>query len=104
MTDNNKHTPGSWFAEWRNGCWSVWHWSVWHIEGMACIADAHRGTEPDPTGEANARLIAAAPDLLEACEAALGWFGAGYDSPCDPGDIVRSRMRAAIKKARVTHG
>jgi hypothetical protein len=61
----SKHTPGPWFAE--KGEW----WQVWHNEGIAHIAKASKGVEPDQTGEANARLIAAAPDLLEALKESL---------------------------------
>ena len=50
--------------------------------------------------EADAALIAAAPDLLEACEQALLWLGDGNPASNYPGDVVRGRMRAAIKKAR----
>ncbi len=45
--------------------------------------------------EANARLIAAAPDLLLACEAMIGWR-----PYADEEDF--KRMRAAIAKARGT--
>ena len=41
---------------------------VWDEAGIACIADVHPGVLPDPTGEAHARLIAAAPKMLAACE------------------------------------
>lgn len=57
----NKHTPGPWqkaepFASVK-------------APGRPCIADC--GSRSDLTAQANARLIAAAPDLLAACEAAL---------------------------------
>ncbi len=66
----SKHTPGPWFCE--NG---DNRWTIWDDEGMACICDVHAGIEPDPS-EANARLIAAAPDLLAACEALARSFDA----------------------------
>lgn len=44
--------------------------------------------------EANARLIAAAPDLLAACKAALDFLGSDAANP-DIGDVIR----AAIEKA-----
>lgn len=58
-----KHTPGPWFCE--NG---DNQWRVWDDEGWACICDVHTGVEPDPSGATHARLIAAAPDLLAACQ------------------------------------
>jgi len=47
---------------------------------------------------ANARLIAAAPELLDVCEAFIGWIGDGV-----AGEMladIRARARAAIEKAR----
>ncbi len=42
------------------------------------------------------RLIAAAPDLLAACQAALDWYGPDGDHITDP---ERGRLLAAIAKA-----
>ena len=53
--------------------------------------------------EANARLIAAAPDLYAACQAALGWFEEYVDANpdnADEEDSVASVLRAALRKAR----
>jgi len=62
----SKHTPGPWvWAERHHGLYgagpnnAVLDWFPY--EGMHLIANA----------EANARLIAAAPDLLKACQQAL---------------------------------
>lgn len=60
-----KHTPGPWVANNQHA-----GPTVWRVESDAsgypndgwCVADALHG----PEAEANARLIAAAPDLLEA--------------------------------------
>jgi hypothetical protein len=52
-------------------------------------------------GEANARLIAAAPDLLVALEAILGWCGSddGYHAlPFEPPWV--DEVCAAVRKAR----
>lgn len=50
--------------------------------------------------DANARLIAAAPDLLAACEEALRQLSAP-DCPCIPdGAMVRGGLYNAILKAR----
>ena len=51
---------------------------------------------PDPVGLANARLIAAAPDLLALCERALAFV----DSMPDADNVsLTSDLRAAIAKA-----
>lgn len=56
--------------------------------------------------QANARLIASAPDLLEACEAALPWIGkmiadGAHMNSVAPNACVGAmqRMDAAIRKA-----
>lgn len=51
--------------------------------------------------QANARLIAAAPELLEACIEALRQLSAP-DCPVIPdGAMVRGRLYAALKKATI---
>lgn len=56
-----KHTPGPWFT------------AATSRIGHAYIVDADGFTiaEPSPMGEANARLIAAAPELLAALQAIM---------------------------------
>ena len=49
---------------------------------------------------ATAQLIAAAPDLLEACKAALEWRGLDGDGISDP---TRQQLIKAIKKAEKPH-
>lgn len=91
-----KHTPGP------------WRWSEpsnWH--GLAAlvtsdkhepIAQVHMRGWPKRTAIANARLIAAATDLLEACEAALadGPHNASHGLSFQ----VVDALRAAIAKAK----
>ena len=56
----SKHTPGPWEAR-------------EHSDGSHWFVDWDGGwTAGDELSEANARLIAAAPELLEACEACFG--------------------------------
>jgi len=47
----------------------------------------------------NARLIAAAPDLLAACKYALARFTHGPDAITNPNDAIVDDLRAAIAKA-----
>lgn len=61
----SKNTPGPWDYSWEihpNGCPTVGHRGL-----MVCMV-AHSAKDPDQkeTALANANLIAAAPDLLEA--------------------------------------
>jgi len=51
---------------------------------------------------ANARLIAAAPDLLEALEAALNDLDHAYNGAENFAVLAKSKARAAIAKARET--
>jgi hypothetical protein len=92
------HTPGPWHVG-------------YYLDGWAVFPDSDPGhavtrMQNRPGDEANARLIAAAPDMLEALEAILKAHAliveeaAGED---DEGDIVDedcTRARAAIAKAR----
>ena len=65
-----KHTPGPWRFAWGGG-----HALVFDAKGGPTIAGVPFNCDDDiPLVEANARLIAAAPELLEAlqsCEKAL---------------------------------
>ena len=60
-----KHTPGPWNVKEIETGWII---GPDRIERAGYIADVHKHTIPDTddTARANARLIAAAPDLYEA--------------------------------------
>jgi hypothetical protein len=82
-----KYTPGPWHVGIKPGP------MIYNQYGDQ-IADMH---DPLPcidnlVNKANARLIAAAPDLLEALEHVVRWF-----DQINPIDV--ERYRAAIKKA-----
>src|SRR5690348_11491847 len=71
---NTKHTPGPWYADREGSIWrrppSDLYQNGGSVAGDRALASVHRGWYgKDETGfpvEANARLIAAAPELLEA--------------------------------------
>ncbi|MBP8283830.1 MAG: hypothetical protein KAX46_07945 [Chromatiaceae bacterium] len=93
----SEHTPGPWktyVSELRGGR----YWTV-EIPGVDDIIDIHE-TE---NGEANARLIAAAPELLEAAQAYLRWceksLGAGPVGNPRTHLWHNEQIRAAILKA-----
>ena len=81
-----KHTPGPWIADlYEDGCFVV------RPHGKEGPLIAERGVWFDDESHANARLIAAAPDLLEACLATLD---------AEAGDLTAYEMvKAAIAKA-----
>lgn len=81
--ETTKFTPGPWIAEQPFEVISKEGW------GICGVDDNDGGSQ-----EANARLIAAAPDLLEACEAAEKLL-ARYAL----NDSTLSDIRAAIAKA-----
>lgn len=100
QTTNAQHTPGPWTlltGEYDNGM------------TRKVIADKRDPRDAStfyamiagdaPCREANARLIAAAPDLLAALEEALPLLNNGCDSGCTVYSCLRERARAAIHKA-----
>lgn len=86
----NKHTPGPWYAEsgheQQNGqlYWQVTDGNDAIMQNQFCWCHGSQ--------EANARIIAAAPDLLEALDRAVAEFDSNTD--------WRMVARAAIAKAR----
>lgn len=94
---HGKHTPGPWV---------VWYSDWPGVVGVECasgetIADCSHSNAPD-LSEANARLIAAAPDMLEALITALPYIeSAEEDEAYKPGVVakVTAQARAAIAHA-----
>jgi hypothetical protein len=97
-----KHTPGPW--SWGRDVDEAIN--VYFDDDGDGIPDAEvfASDAPDDNSEANARLIAAAPDLAEACRELIAAIDAGIQSrtllECEgkPGSTM-SRARAAIAKA-----
>lgn len=87
-----KYTPGPWRAE-------GWENLVVNAATGDTIIAMPGGTHGATLGElkANARLIAAAPALLEACEAALDLLSHSYDTPSQ---AAIPQLRAAIAAAK----
>src|SRR5512139_2026557 len=101
----SKHTPGPWAT--RRNISSV---GIVGADGFAVAACRFTGPDGSTTGEtigigkANARLIAAAPDLLGALRDLLEAFDASPDDlPAHEYEAIiadaRKRARAAIAKA-----
>lgn len=86
----SKHTPGPWAHD--SGSTLV-------ITEEYIIADCTAAALPESEQEANARLMAAAPELLEACKDALEFIDfLMHDSLVSDGE-TRNMLRAAIAKA-----
>jgi hypothetical protein len=100
----DKHTPGPWEAEQAHERQDLW----WDIEGampkgltpgrynIADTMNRHHCVSPDED-RANARLIAAAPELLAACRRLLH-FGDDCGDHCS-NSCQWCQLRAAISKA-----
>jgi hypothetical protein len=82
----NKHTPGPWTAApGSEGTWTICHRRVYAVSANYLLARVYpTGSSeysPDyPQAEANARLIAAAPDLLDALKSARATYAAIGDT------------------------
>ena len=96
-TPNTKHTPGPWFT-----CEQVKqphpHALVGIGNGSTHVAYVSVTPANAFEADANARLIAAAPDLLDACESVIDWWEEHEnDGQVIPGHI--QACMAAVKKA-----
>jgi hypothetical protein len=91
MADKFSHTPGPWHSHFhrvpRKG---AGYWKIFDTDNNhPCVANC---LDSHGNGKANARLISAAPDLLEACEAAAEHYK-DTDAP------TGFKLMAAIHKA-----
>jgi hypothetical protein len=87
----SKHTPGQWEARWSE---RGQYWFIDHEQGGEGYTLTKLNCE-----EADACLIAAAPDLLAALRAAEEWAEHIEDDESRVPVDVRLAMRAAIAKA-----
>ncbi len=88
----SKHTPGPWTID-----WNVSRLDIFSADAATLVATLRRSAlSPgiDDAAKANARLIAAAPELLEALQAVQA-FITGEPNAVEPFGMVR----AAIAKA-----
>ena len=97
----SKHTPGPWVID-----WNVSRLDVFSGDAATLIASIRRSALSagiDETARANARLIAAAPELLVALQAEHEWRerdeAGAIDPEWDYETMVGSKRRAAIAKA-----
>ena len=86
---NTQHTPGPWYIDGQNESAAIGYRAIVDNEGFTIC-------NPSPMGQANARLIAAAPDLLAALEVVREYMNHAADQ-FSYEDIVQ--IRAAIAKA-----
>lgn len=95
-TNETNHTPGPWHVVKTCDPSALWHLAIC---GLRSTTDTRTTTiAMIRDSEANARLIAAAPELLEALEALVvqeDWHGEDV-----PPESPIGKARAAIAKAR----
>lgn len=95
MQPDPKHTPGLWQV---SVCHDVTGYPTYAIHGVS--GDEKRNTV---RLESNARLIAAAPELLEALKSLISTVDRIDDSAHDRIDLLdeADKARAAIRKATI---
>lgn len=92
------HTPGPWVA--RNATLpnsNVIRWVILETEAGFTLADTGNADTPKHQDEANARLIAASPTMLEALKDVLGGLNARQKNTGEPDDLIRVVIKAIAK-------
>lgn len=74
MKQKNLHTPGPWFVRNSIGPNHRHHMNGPAISGGGVVLAGTNGNWPQAEVEANAHLMAAAPDLLAVARESLAWF------------------------------
>jgi hypothetical protein len=101
-----KHSPGPWKLDGGEGQrGELYVWTDRRYPRGICVAVVQPNARCEGDAdfaeeeiEANARLIAAAPDFLAAAEAILEYADGG--SPVHPGADVVADLRAAVRRAK----
>ena len=96
----SKHTPGPWH-DWNDPVCSVMGARQEGDGGLKAVAIVAQWPSEEERA-ANARLIAAAPDMLKALESLDEWLGA-VPVGVVPGGLAHGKIRAAIAKAKGTN-
>jgi hypothetical protein len=94
----SNHTPGPWWID-----WNVSRLDIFSSDAATLVATLRRSALSegiDETARANARLIAAAPDLLEVLEELLSMCQRQENFTDDGDGCMFDRASAAIAKAR----
>jgi hypothetical protein len=104
----SKHTPGPWTEH----KWNTEEHQISALGGTVALVSHSHSLISDESADANARLIAAAPDLLAACEALLAYANRYSDEMAKVGRgaselgeladsiSVAGMARAAIARAK----
>ncbi len=91
------HTPGIWTYTFKGGRYVIQvDRNTGNTFDLAALFAEGRQYDSKNSWEANAKLIAAAPELLEACQKAYDLMG---DQKTVIGTHIRAVLIAAIKKA-----
>ena len=90
-----KHTPGPWKVK-INGIDII---AVGDTEETSPLARVNLAWSDIDTAKANARLIAAAPELLKACRVAIETFDDDAPGAGDTEKGALRRLRAAVSRA-----
>lgn len=93
-----KHTPGPWVADVGWSSISVRQAGTGLFVAKAALIDKSFPAD-DQTAQANARLIASAPDLLEALHAIAAIEDRMHGGDWEEIELAREIVRAAIAKA-----
>lgn len=96
-----KHTPGPWLVDRDPRIGMAWNNHIVDQHGNAVCFMAHSNGRDTERDEANASLIAAAPDLLEALQEVLATNRATSRLPKTvlEAELMLDRIRAAAAKA-----
>ncbi|GGD11873.1 hypothetical protein [Aureimonas glaciei] len=87
------YTPGPWCIAHRKGVLAVRGAATEHVAQISSVFQIGYGPTSSEEAKANARLIAASPELLEALQSVMAEWRDGYGLKC------AEQCRAAIAKA-----